>query len=75
MSELKYLTKQYWDKRYVDKTTVWDLGLVSPPIKLWIDRQSNKSLKILVPGAGKGHEVIYAFKKAVSYTHLTLPTI
>ena len=63
MSDLEHLSQQYWDKRYLDGNTQWDMGFISPPIKLWLDKKNQKKLRILIPGAGKGHEVIYAFKK------------
>jgi methyl halide transferase len=56
------LNKDYWNKRYLHNETQWDLGGGSPPIKNWIDQQKGKNINILVPGAGFGHEVIYAYK-------------
>ena len=58
-----HLTKEYWNSRYINNKIGWDLGKVSPPIKNWFDNQKNNSLKVLIPGAGFGHEVIYGFKK------------
>lgn len=54
--------KDYWNKRYLHNETQWDLGVYSPPIKNWLDQQKDKTINILVPGAGFGHEVIYAYK-------------
>ena len=56
------LDKNYWDKRYIYNKTEWDLGTFSPPIIHWLDQQKDKTINILVPGAGFGHEVIYAFE-------------
>ena len=56
------LDKDYWDKRYLHNETQWDLGVFSPPIKNWLDQQKDKNINVLVPGAGFGHEVIYAYK-------------
>lgn len=62
MTENK-LNALFWNQRYENKEIGWDLGEVSPPIKNWIDNQKNKKINILIPGAGKGHEVKYAFEK------------
>ena len=56
------LDRNYWNKRYIQNKTQWDLGTFSPPIIHWLDQQKNKNIKILVPGAGFGHEVTYAFQ-------------
>lgn len=53
------LNKAYWEERYENDLTGWDLGAVSPPIKAYIDQLTNKSLKILVPGAGNSYEIEY----------------
>jgi SAM-dependent methyltransferase len=49
----------YWQKRYLDGSTGWDLQLVSPPIKKYCDQLVDKSLRVLIPGAGFGHEAEY----------------
>jgi len=61
MSEL--LNEEYWNSRYLNHQTNWDIGFPSPAIVKWFEKQKNFNLKILVPGAGLGHEVIYAFNK------------
>jgi thiopurine S-methyltransferase len=53
------LSKEFWTKRYEDGTTGWDIGYPSTPLKEYIDRISDKKLKILVPGAGNAYEVEY----------------
>jgi len=53
------LNKDYWEERYTQTNLGWDIGSVSTPLKEYIDQIENKNLKILVPGAGYGHEVIY----------------
>ena len=51
--------RDYWEKRYQNDQLGWDIGYVSTPIKSYIDQLKDKSLKILVPGAGNGYEVQY----------------
>ncbi len=55
------MNKQYWSNRYIQNTTGWDLGKVSPPIKVFVDKLINKKLKILIPGSGYGYEAEYLF--------------
>ncbi len=55
--------KSYWDQRYKDEQTGWDLNQVSPPLKEFIDTSSNKGLKILIPGCGNAYEAEYLLNK------------
>lgn len=57
------LNKEFWEAKYATGELGWDMGKVSPPLKAYIDQMHNKSLKILVPGAGNGHEVVYLYKQ------------
>jgi len=49
----------YWDNRYKNKTTAWDIGKIATPIKEYIDQLTDKTLRILIPGAGNGYEAEY----------------
>lgn len=53
------LNKLYWEDRYQNQQTGWDIGSVSTPLKEYIDQIDDKNIQILVPGAGYGHEVRY----------------
>ena len=55
------MIKHIWDSKYKENQTGWDIGYISTPIKTYIDQLSIKHLKILIPGAGNGHEVEYLF--------------
>lgn len=57
------LTRAYWEDRYKKNELGWDIGYISPPLQAYIDQLSTKNLKILVPGAGNGYEVIYLYQK------------
>jgi pyrimidine operon attenuation protein/uracil phosphoribosyltransferase len=57
------LDDQYWEQRYVDKSTAWDLGEASPPLKRFIDQIMDKNARILIPGAGSAHEAKYLLSK------------
>ncbi len=52
----------YWSARYKKGETGWDLNTPSPAIKHYLDHLKHKELSILIPGAGYGHEVAYAFE-------------
>jgi thiopurine S-methyltransferase len=51
--------KSYWDLKYKENKTGWDIGNISTPLKEYIDQLKNKKLRILIPGAGNGYEVEY----------------
>ena len=54
--------KTFWDSRYTDKNTGWDLGSVSTPLKEYFDQLEDKSISILIRGAGNSHEAEYLHK-------------
>ncbi len=54
--------KSYWEQRYKEKRTGWDLGEVSPPLKKYFEQLEDKTIKILIPGAGNGYEAEYLFE-------------
>lgn len=64
------LDKAYWDNRYKNEDTGWDLGDVSPALKTYIDKIASKDLKILVPGAGNGYELAYLHANGFTHSYL-----
>ena len=52
------MTKEYWNERYANGQTGWDLGTASPPLEEYIKQLDNKDLKILLPGCGNGYEAL-----------------
>jgi methyl halide transferase len=57
------LNKDFWNQRYIDKETGWDLGKIATPLKEYFDQLKNKELKIIIPGCGNAHEAEYLFNK------------
>lgn len=53
------LDKKYWEDRYRNNDAPWDASAITTPIKEYIDSLINKNQKILIPGAGNGHEFEY----------------
>jgi len=66
----EYLDKSFWNSKYENNLTGWDLGAVSPPIKEYIDQIKNKDLRILIPGAGNAYEAKYLIEKG--FTDITI---
>ncbi len=60
------LNKKYWENRYQNEDIAWDTGSITQPLKEYIDQISNKNLKILIPGAGNGHEFDYLVQQGFS---------
>ncbi len=63
---LRALDKDFWEYRYKNNLTGWDMGVVSPPIKAYVDQLKDKDIKILIPGAGKSHEAEYLLQQGFS---------
>jgi len=59
---LEELNSKYWNDRYLNLTSSWDIGHISPALKKYFDKLTDKSLKILIPGAGFCHEAEYLHK-------------
>ncbi len=55
--------KNFWTERYKNNEAGWDLGAPSAPLKEYIDQLDNKTLSILIPGAGNAYEAEYLFNK------------
>lgn len=64
------INKEFWDSKYSDNETGWDLNQVSPPIQAYFEQITNKELKILIPGGGNSHEAEYLFTQG--FTNVTV---
>jgi thiopurine S-methyltransferase len=53
--------KEYWEGRYADNDFPWDLGRASPPLQAYIEQIKDKTISILIPGAGFGYEAAYLY--------------
>jgi len=54
---------EFWNNNYQTNKTGWDIGAVSTPLKEYFDQISDKTLKILIPGAGNAYEAEYLWRK------------
>lgn len=64
------LNSQYWENRYQNNETGWDVGQITTPLKEYIDQIENKNLKILIPGAGNSYEFEYLLKKGFQNSYV-----
>ncbi|MEJ2594199.1 MAG: SAM-dependent methyltransferase [bacterium] len=67
---MKKFSAEYWNHRYLQNMTGWDIGYASKPIAEYIDQLENRELKILVPGAGNAYEVEHLYHKGFTNTYL-----
>ncbi len=61
---------KYWDNSYKEGKTGWDIGHVSPPLAEYLDQLTNKDIKILIPGAGRGYEANYAYENGFKNVYI-----
>lgn len=64
------INQEFWDHLYLIHDTGWDMAMVSPPIKDYIDTLENKDLRILIPGCGNAYEAEYLLQQG--FTNITL---
>ncbi len=64
------LDEQFWNERYDLGHIGWDIGHVSTPLKAYFDQLEDKSLRILIPGAGNAYEAEYLHK--IGFMHVTV---
>jgi SAM-dependent methyltransferase len=62
------LNPSYWENRYQKGETAWDVGAITTPIKAYIDSLHDKSIKILIPGAGNSYELEYLLNNGFKNT-------
>jgi len=67
------LNKDYWNNRYLQQQTGWDIGSVAPPLKEYIDQLIDKNISILIPGCGNAYEAAYLLQQG--FKNVTLVDI
>jgi methyl halide transferase len=50
------LNDAYWNARWQNGETGWDIGYAAPAITEYMNQQTNKRLSILIPGCGNAYE-------------------
>ena len=61
--EQKTLDKNYWEERWENQSTGWDIGYSSPAIEDYILQYPNKGASILIPGCGNAYEVEFLWNQ------------
>ena len=61
---------QYWELRYLENNTQWDIGYPSTPIASYMDSINDKEIRMLIPGCGNAHEAKYILDQG--FNDLTL---
>lgn len=64
------LDASYWNSRYEEGTTGWDIGYVSTPLKTYFDQLTSKSLHILIPGGGNAYEAEYLYHLGFNHVYV-----
>jgi len=60
----------FWESKYQDNSTGWDLGQISTPLLTYFETLKNKDIKILIPGGGNGYEAEYLFRSGFKNVYL-----
>lgn len=64
------LDATYWNNRYLNQETSWNLFAVSPPLKAYFEQLSSKNARILIPGCGNAYDAECLI--ALGFTNITL---
>ena len=64
------LDRHYWDSRYTEQNTGWDLGLASPALCRYMDSLTDSRVSVLIPGCGNAHEAAYLHARGFDRVHL-----
>ncbi len=62
------LDASFWNERYLSNQIGWDVGIITPPIQHYLDQLRDKSIRLLIPGAGNAYEAEYAWKSGFVHT-------
>jgi SAM-dependent methyltransferase len=56
---MHHLSAAYWNQRYENGHTPWDIGYASPPLLEYLNQLDDQQIRILIPGAGHAYEAAY----------------
>ena len=56
------LDRNYWNEKWLNNETGWDIGQASPPIVEYMKQYPNKNIKFLIPGCGNAYEAEFLYK-------------
>lgn len=64
------LDQAFWNDRWKNKETGWDIGHASPALTKYADALLDKDIAILIPGCGNAHEARHLLQSG--FTNITL---
>ena len=64
------LDAAYWDARYAEANTPWDMGTPSPPLVAYLQSLPDPTVNILIPGAGSAHTAAWAYHHGFPNIHV-----
>jgi len=60
----------YWEKRWENGETGWDIGYASPALIEYFEKVTDKTVTILIPGAGNAYEAEALYKMGFENVHV-----
>ncbi len=70
MQQQNQLDQSFWNSRWQNQQTGWDIGMASPAIIAYMAQYLNKNAAILIPGCGNAHEANWLLENG--FTNITL---
>ncbi|WAC42444.1 methyltransferase domain-containing protein [Pedobacter sp. SL55] len=70
MQQTHPLDQSFWNSRWENQQTGWDIGMASPAIITYMAQYTNKDAAILIPGCGNAHEANWLLQNG--FTNITL---
>jgi SAM-dependent methyltransferase len=68
---MEQLNASYWEQRYASGQTGWNIGYASPALVEFVHKEfPDKAMRILIPGAGNGHEAEWLFKHGYEQVYI-----
>lgn len=67
---MKTWNTDYWQTRWEEGKTGWDIGYASPPLVEYVEQLPDKSLKILIPGCGNAYEAEAIYQMGFENTYV-----
>ena len=64
------ITEGYWDHRYEEMDTPWDIGYANEGLVDLVMQYFDNEDKLLIPGAGIGHEAAMLFQMGFRNVHI-----
>lgn len=73
LQDSKNLNQDFWNQRWENNQTGWDIGYASPAIVEYMKKYPNKEVSILIPGCGNAYEAESLIE--MGFTNITLMDI